>query len=46
MKNLSFKTQQNAIVKRTLNLEEFIVNYIAPSNIKNTNSNIISLGEE
>lgn len=31
MENLNYKTQQNAIVRRTLSLEEFIENYIAPS---------------
>ncbi|MBP0903682.1 hypothetical protein ACFSKN_03770 [Mariniflexile gromovii] len=30
MKNISLKTQQNAIVKRTLNLEEFVKNYLVP----------------
>lgn len=42
MKNLSFKTEQNAIVKRTLSLEEFIVNYIVPPNIQIKDSNVIS----
>ncbi|TCL63154.1 hypothetical protein EV196_110107 [Mariniflexile fucanivorans] len=46
MKNLSFKTQQNAIVKRTLSLEEFIGNYIAPSQIKDSDLNPISIADK
>ncbi|WP_308992339.1 hypothetical protein QLS71_000910 [Mariniflexile litorale] len=46
MKNLSFKTQQNAIVKRTLNLEEFIMNYIAPSNIQINDLNTASSSDK
>jgi len=42
MENSSFKTAQNAIVKRTLSLEEFIINYITSSNIKLANFKAIA----
>lgn len=34
MKNISIYSKQNAIIKRTLNLEEFTVKYLNPSTIK------------
>ncbi|WP_157757582.1 hypothetical protein [Pseudalgibacter alginicilyticus] len=46
MKNSSFKSQQNAIVKRTLNLKEFIVNYIAPANIENNDLDVFPVNEK
>lgn len=42
MKNSSFKTGQNAVVKRTLSLEEFIMNYTTSSNIQIRDLKIIS----
>ena len=42
MKNLSFKTGQNAVIKRTLSLEEFIMNYTTSSNIQIRDLKIIS----
>lgn len=42
IKNSSFKTGQNAVVKRTLNLEQYIMIYMASSNIKDLK--VISTG--
>ncbi|WP_372752531.1 hypothetical protein [Mariniflexile sp.] len=46
MKNLSFKTPQYAIVKRTLNLEEFMLNYMTPSQIQNSDLNPFSTSDK
>ncbi len=42
MKNSSFKTGQNAVIKRTLSLEQFIMNYTTSSNIQIKDLKIIS----
>ncbi|MDO7172330.1 hypothetical protein [Mariniflexile sp. AS56] len=46
MKNVSFKTEQNAIVRRTLSLEEFIVSYITPSNFQINDLKTITISDK
>ncbi|WP_445733090.1 hypothetical protein [Mariniflexile sp.] len=46
MKNPRFKTQQNAIVKRTLSLEEFLMDYIVPSKIQMSDLKTVSINNQ
>lgn len=46
MKDISFKSQQNAIIRRTLNLEEFMMNYASPYDLKNNEFKVISVNDK
>lgn len=46
MENSRFKTQQNAIVKRTLSLEEFLMRYFTPAQIQMTDLKTVSINSK